>query len=469
MTTAAAIPRRPHPAASRQATATEIAAAVRAGEVTPEEVVAAALARIEAENPHLNAVDVVRPEALDEARHVEPALPLAGVPVLVKAEFDIAGLVTTYGGRAHTTPAARDSEVVRRLRAAGAIILGTTHLPEFGQFPFTEGDSYGVTRNPWSPHHTPGGSSGGSAAAVAAGLVPLAIGGDGGGSVRIPAACCGLVGLKPRRGRISTAPNADLWGVLGTIGPLTRTVADTALAYEVLQGSLPSDRFDAHRLDFRAAAAREPGRLRIGLLTRPAPPLRAEPEVVAAAETTAHLLKQAGHDVRELPGRWPSDQPAYGVLFADALAALRSQVDHPERLEARTRHTAALGAVLPRRVVRAAEQAGRRLAREVTQRFAGVDVVLSPTLCVLPPRSPQLLGHGSALSLLRALPMAAFTTLANVTGHAALSFPAAMSRDGLPIGVQLYAPRGDESVLVSLAAQLERLTPHRDAVPSAEA
>lgn len=447
----------------RNLSAAETAEAVRRGRLGARESVVAALGRIDAADRRLRAVDVVRrEEALVEADAVDPNAPLAGVPVLVKAENDVAGLVTTFGGRAGGAPATADAEVVRRLRAAGAVVVGTSHLPEFGQYPFTEGAAWGATANPWDLTRSPGGSSGGSAAAVAAGLVPLAIGGDGGGSIRIPAACCGLVGLKPVRGRVSTSPHPDLWGALGTIGPLTRSVADTALAYDSLAGTTDIDRFAAPgpAESFAAAAAREPGRLRIAWLTRaPWPGVRTDPEVAAAVREVAARLGDAGHDVVEVGGRWPDAQRSFVPQFFDAVRVECTRVAHPERLEVRTRANARAAAWVTPTVLRRALAGGAALARAVRDHFAGYDVVLTPTTACLPPPIGRLDAAGTSRALARSMPMIAFTSLANVTGHAALSLPGGTSRCGLPVGVQLYAPHGDETTLLPLAAQLERLAP----------
>ncbi len=205
----------------------ELARRTTEKEVSAVEVVEACLARIAERDPALNAFSVVladqaRAEAAERDRTLaagEAPGPLHGVPIAIKEEIDVAGCVTTFGGRANTTPVAADGEVVRRLRAAGAVVIGKTRMPEFGQWPFTESVDGGYTRNPWKPGHTPGGSSGGTAVAVAAGMVPVGIGGDGGGSIRIPSACCGLFGLKPQRGRVTTAPMEHLWWSLGTVGP----------------------------------------------------------------------------------------------------------------------------------------------------------------------------------------------------------------------------------------------------------
>src|SRR4051812_34815483 len=256
--------------------AAELAQRVAMGETSPAEVVEESLSRIGARNAELNAFSVVLDnEAREQARFLELGQggergPLCGVPVAIKEELDVAGCVTTFGGHGNSTPVAADGEVVRRLRAAGAVIVGKTHMPEFGAWPYTESVAYGYTRNPWRTGFSPGGSSGGTAAAVASGMVPIGMGGDGGGSIRIPAAFCGLFGLKPQRGRVTTSPMEHLWWALGTVGPLTRTVLDSAIVYDVIRGNLPTDRWQAGTVgSFVDAAGREPGRLRIGWTTRP--------------------------------------------------------------------------------------------------------------------------------------------------------------------------------------------------------
>lgn len=446
----------------------DIALEVTAGRRTAAAVVDGALARIAAARG-LRAVDVVlADEARRDARALDERIaaggdvgPLAGVPVAIKAENDVAGVVTTFGGRANSTPAQHDSEVVRRLRAAGAIVVATTHMPEFGQFPFTEGAAWGATINPWAPARSPGGSSGGSAAAVAAGLVPVAIGGDGGGSIRIPASCCGLVGLKPVRGRVSTAPWPGLWGPLGVIGPLTRTVADTARVYDAIWGATRADRYAAPppAESFGEARTREPGPLRIGVVTRaPWPVVRVDPRVAAVVREVASALAALGHRVTEVPGRFPDAQPAFVPLFYAALREEAGRVEHPERLEARTRSSLRSGAWAVPEVRRLAIAKADAMERAVLRRFEAYDVLLTPTIACLPPPAGRLDGAGATRALARSMPMVAFSSLANVTGHAAISVPGGLV-DGLPVGVQLYGVGGDETRLLQLAAQLEAARP----------
>ena len=442
--------------------ATEIAADVCAGRRTARSVVEASLARIAEVDPQLRAFTVVlATEALAAADAID-ALPLdqrgplAGVPIAIKAENDVAGVVTSFGGRGNTTPAAADSEIVRRLRAAGAVIAGITAMPEFGQFPFTESAAHGVTRNPWALDRSTGGSSGGSAAAVASGCVPVALGGDGGGSIRIPSSCCGLVGLKPARGRVSMAPHASLWGTLGTAGPLTRTVADSALVYDVIRGVTAVDRWSAPEpASPYVAAAGDSRPRRIAWLTAPAlGPVRVDRQVAAAVERTAVRLAEAGHEVMPVGGRWPDVQAAFVPQFFAAIRECLGLAEHPERLELRSRHTAALGAWARGPVLREAVALGEKARRDFIDRFGDYDAVLSPTLACLPPALGRLDGAGSIRALLRSLPMIAFTTVANTTGLPAMSVPAGESADGLPIGVQLSGVTDDEGPLLAIAASL---------------
>src|SRR5207253_3224815 len=240
---------------------------IAAGEVSARELLDLYLARIERFDPLLNAFRVVfaersRLEAdqADARRRAGETRPLLGVPVAIKDDIDVAGEVTAWGTNAHGGPAPADAEVVRRLREAGAVVIGKTNVPELTIWPFTESATFGVTRNPWDPDRTPGGSSGGSAAAVAAGLVGAALGSDGGGSIRLPSAYCGLFGLKAQRGRVSLAPHPDHWHGMSVVGWLTRTVADSALLYDVTRGPHPvdADTPPEPERSFAEAAAAEP-------------------------------------------------------------------------------------------------------------------------------------------------------------------------------------------------------------------
>lgn len=448
----------------------ELVRRTTSGEVTSAEILEACLERIEQRDPALNAFSVVlAEEARVEAAARDAALaagetpgPLHGVPIGIKEEIDVAGCVTTFGGRSNSTPAAADGEVVRRLREAGAVIIGKTRMPEFGQWPFTESEDGGYTRNPWNPEHTPGGSSGGTAVAVAAGMVPIAIGGDGGGSIRIPSACCGLFGLKPERGRVTTSPLPHLWWGLGTVGPLARSVVDSAIVYDVLRGSLDGDMFRAAEpsMSFTEAARTEPGRLRIGWSTKSAiKGIRPHASHVRAVRETAQLLTDLGHDVREVAPRYPDATLAFVPQFFAGVRTEAEAVEHYDRLERRTRETYRLGSWVRPGVIRKALKAGEKIAAKTDRIFADVDVLLTPTIAHRPRKLGALDGGGTVTAALRAQPMIAHCALWNVTGHPAAAVPAGVGEDGLPLSVQLVGRRSDETTLLSLSAQIETARP----------
>ncbi|MFC5177466.1 amidase [Nocardioides taihuensis] len=449
--------------------AVETARVIAAGEVSAREVVDASLARIASLDPRLNAFSVVladraRAEAdeRDAARAAgEPVGPLHGVPVAIKEEIDVAGCVTTFGGEANSTPAAEDAEVVRRLRAAGAVVVGKTTMPEFGAFPYTESSSRGITRNPWDPTRTPGGSSGGSAVAVSTGMVPVAIGGDGGGSIRIPSACCGLFGLKPQRGRVSTAPHPHLWWALGTAGPLTRTVRDSALVYDVVRGNVEGDLYRAGETGlFLEAVRRDPGRLRIGWsVTAPAVGVRPDPLHVRAVEETALLLADLGHDVREIDPAYPDITAAFVPQFFAGIRSEAAIVEHPERLERRTRETVRLGAWVRPGVVDRALRLTESVSAKANRVFDRCDVLLTPAIAHRPPRVGVISGLGTVRSSLVSMPAIAYAAIWNVAGNPAAAVPCGPGPDGLPTAVQLVGPIDGEPVLLSVAAQLERARP----------
>jgi amidase len=312
--------------------ATGQAAAVADGTVSSRELVTRVLERIQAYDGRLNAFTVVLAErALLEAQErdatpEEERGPLHGVPLAIKEELDVAGAVTTHGGRGNVTPAAKDAEVVRRLRAAGAVVVGKTNMPELGQWPFTESVAHGTTRNPWDTTKSPGGSSGGTAAAVAAGLVAAGIGGDGGGSIRIPSACCGLFGLKPQRGRVTMSPLEHGWWGLSTTGPLTRSVRDSAVLYDVIRGTLPVDRWRAEEplWSFATAVHAPFAPLRVGWSTKPVTlGVRPDPAHVDAVRGTAALLEALGHHVEEVDPGYPDPTAAFVPQF---LAGVRTGV-----------------------------------------------------------------------------------------------------------------------------------------------
>ncbi|MGZ4456784.1 MAG: amidase [Nocardioides sp.] len=452
-----------------RASAAETARLTSGGDLTARVVVEEALGRLAERDPALNAFSVVLAEEARAAAAARDAAlaggatpgPLHGVPVAIKEEIDVAGTVTTFGGEANTTPVSADAELVRRLREAGAVVVGKTTMPEFGAFPYTESASRGLTRNPWDRTRTPGGSSGGTAAAVAAGIVPVAIGGDGGGSIRIPSACCGLFGLKPQRGRVSTAPQPHLWWALGTAGPLTRTVLDSAIVYDAIRGNVDTDLYRAGGDEsFVAAAQREPGRLRIGWTTKPVSlGVRPDPLHVQAVRDTARLLSDAGHDVREVDPRYPDPTAAFVPQF---FAGIRTEADHVEhygRLERRTRQTYRMGSWVRGGVVDWALRETEKVSVKANRVFSDIDVLLTPTIAHRPPLVGRLDGVGTVTAALRAMPAIAYAALWNVAGNPAAAVPCGTGPDGLPLSVQLVGRTDDEVTLLSLAAQLEQARP----------
>ena len=442
------------------------------GAVSSREVLEESFRCIDELNPRLNAfTQVLTDSARAEARERDAALargdglgPLHGVPVAVKEELDVAGCVTTYGGRANTRQATADSEVVRRLRAAGAVVVGKTAMSEFGSFPFTESEHTGYTLNPWDESRSPGGSSGGTAVAVATGMVPVGLGGDGGGSIRVPSAFTGIFGLKPQRGRVTTAPHPHLWWALGVVGPLTRTVADSALVYDVIRGNLPSDLYRAGGdSSFAEAAARDPGRLRIGWSVKvPSPGVRNDPVHVEAVHETARLLAGLGHDVREVDPRYPDPTAAFTPQFFAGIRTEADEVDHYDRLERRTRETYRLGSWVTPRVrdwaLRRTEAYSARLNR-VFDGPEGLDVLLTPVTAHRPAELGIVMGKGTVRSSLASLPTITYMVPWNLAGNPAAAVPTGIGPDGLPVAVQLVGRTDDEATLFSVSTQLERARP----------
>jgi amidase len=454
-----------------------LAAATAAGEISAREVTEACLARIDGLDDRLNAfTNVLRDQALAEADARDRARadgqapgPLHGVPVAIKEELDVEGQVTTFGGRANVTPATRDAEVVRRLREAGAVVVGKTAMPEFGQWPFTESAAHGLTRNPWDLTRSTGGSSGGTAAAVASGMVPVGMGGDGGGSIRIPSAVCGLFGLKPQRGRVSSDPHGHLWFALGTAGPLTRSVIDSAIVYDVIRGALPGDRFGAEDAPTSfVEAVRAPFEpLRVAWSTKPAAiGVKPDPEHVHAVRATAELLASLGHHVEEVDPGYPDPTAAFVPQFLGGIAVEAAEVEHPDRLERRTRETLRLGSWVRPRVVEWALRQGEKVAEKANRVFSRYDLLLTPVIAPRPPEVGVLDGVGTLGAALRSQPMIAYTALWNVTGNPAASVPAGFGSDGLPLAVQVVGRPHDEATILTVAAQLEQARPWADARPA---
>jgi amidase len=428
---------------------------VRDGEVSSRELVELYLERIERLEPELNAFRTVMAErAMAEAdqadarRRAGEERPLLGVPIAVKDTEDVAGEVTGWGTAAHGGPAERDNELVSRLRAAGAVILGKTNLPELAITGTTEGPAFGVTRNPWNTDRTPGGSSGGSGAAVAAGLCAAATGSDGGGSIRIPASCCGLVGLKPQRDRVSLAPLAEHWYGLSVAGFLTRRVAETALLLDLTAARAP----DGPLVE---AAMSAPGKLRIALSFRPTFPTRVDPEVRSAVEAVAERMRALGHEVVDRDPGYGRAQDAWTVRFLAGVAQDAERAPRPQRLQRRTRGFARMGRPIPSALLERARRDEAAHTARIGQLFRDHDVLLTPT-CARPPVDA---GEWEGMSALRTLlamgTVYPFTPVWNMTGQPAISVPAPPANDGLPIGAQLVGPPESEGRLLSLAAQLE--------------
>src|SRR3954466_4108121 len=449
----------------RAAGLVESARALAGGEVSSRVLVEEALARIEAAQPSLNAFRIVRAEAaLAEADAADAQLaagvrkPLLGVPVAVKDDMDVAGEPTAFGCRGHFPAVARDGEAVRRLRAAGAVIIGKTNTCEFGQWPFTEGPAFGATRNPWSPEHTPGGSSGGSAAAAPAGLVPAALGSDGAGSVRIPASWPHLVGIKPQRGRISTWPRGESFQGITVNGTLARTVADAALLLDAAAGNHALDPPRRPAIEASAGVGGAPGRLRIALALKPpftALPARLQPEVRARIVELAEKLSDLGHTVEEA-------DPPYGQIgltfIPRATAGIAERVREapfPALLDRRTRDAARLGGLLGGVPLRVARRAEAVLHRRIGGFFTSYDVVLAPTTAAPPPRIGAMLSLGGLATDRAIIAACPYAWPWNVLGWPGINVPAGFVMGGLPVGAQLLGPANSEPLLLSLAAQLE--------------
>jgi amidase len=428
---------------------------IAAGELSSRALTELFLSRVARLDPLLNAYRVVFGEqalqAADaaDARRGPGAPPLNGVVIAVKDDMHVAGEVTAYGLDADPQPQPADSEAVARLRAAGAVIIGKTHVPELMATPFTESPTFGVTRNPWDPHRTSGGSSGGSATAVAAGLASAALGSDGAGSIRIPAACTGLFGLKPQRGRVPYAPETAAHQGMAVFGPLTRTVADAGRIMDAIADGGPS---------FAQAAATDPGPLRIAISTG-LPPIGVKPdaEQLGAVNSTAAVLRELGHEVSVREFDW-------GLTMGNRILArfmrgihdTAAEQGHPERLSRRARGLARIGRSVPERLARAAADQAAADAEQLNRVFEHADVVLTPMFTRRPPRVREFDGRGGARTLAAMTRLAPYNAAFNHTGQPAVSVPAGFTADGFPLAAQLVGPPDGEARLLSLAGQLER-------------
>ena len=455
-----------------------LAELVHRGEVAPQALAEAAIERIDALNPQLNAVvERCFEAARSAALAVDRKAPLAGVPFLAKdVNIDVAGLHLTASCRwlSALPPAAVDAPLAARWRAAGLLILGRTNTPEFaGEF-VTEPTWRGATRNPWDLTRSPGGSSGGAAAAVASGMVPIAHGTDSGGSIRVPAAACGLVGFKPSRGWVPVGPHLDeLAGGLDSEHVLTRSVRDSALMLDLTAGPEPTSRgpLTLPASGFSGALNSAPPRLRIGMGLVAPGGMRPNAEIAGAVEAAAQRLALAGHEVREFafPDSANIGDPALVIwltAIAEEIDFYRERVGRapaPDELEALTWAAVALGKrssaidyVRARRALTAA-------TRDMAAVFSRFDVLILPTTAELPVRIGQIDGRTAAFDLDRwnadSYGYAPYTEIFNATGQPAISLPVAASGSGLPIGIQLAAPLGEDARLLSLAAWFEREMP----------
>jgi amidase len=451
--------------------AVEQARLVRSGELSSTELVQTSLERIERLDPALNSfVTVCGEEALAAAALVDSTpgdAPFRGVPIAIKDLAATAGIRTTYSSHAYAQYVPDfDVAAVRRLREAGFVVVGKTNTPEFGTVAFTESDLNGATRNPWNPDLTPGGSSGGAAAALAAGLVPAAHATDGGGSVRIPASCCGLFGLKPSRGRVSSAPFASLEG-LSTVGPLTHTVEDAAHLLDVLTGYEPGDPWWLSPPDraFAETTAEAVPRLRVAVAATPPIDVGVDAECVAALDACAALLADLGHHVTQSSPAWHEPGlfetfieiwqvgPALYPVDETLMTPLNRELAETARTSSAANYARAVAGL-------------QMLARRIVSFWQEADVVLTPTLALPPvPIGWQDEVSGAIEQLRRNTEFTPFTAIANFTGLPAMSLPLHWNDAGLPIGVQAIGPPGGDALLLSLAAEIEAARPWADRRP----
>jgi amidase len=456
--------------------ALELAGMVRAGEISARELVQISLERIEELNPALNAfVQVDGERALASADAVRPGdeRPFAGVPTAIKNNRPAQGLRLTYGCKLMAENECEyDHNVTRRLKDAGFVIVGTTTLPEYGILPVSEARIFGPTRNPWDLERTPGGSSGGAAAAVASGMLPVAHGNDGGGSIRIPAACCGLLGLKPARGRISAAPELGDSSLV-VDGMLTRTVADTAAILDVLAGYEPGDATwtPPPPEPFARLAERDPGRLRIAATTLP--PVRdavLDPTCARAVADATELLRSLGHEVEEVDPPWQVDglSELFGAVFSDHIALsiaysgiVAGREPTAEEMEPMSWAIfSMIGKMSATEGLGAAVQL-QAFARRLVAFLEPYDALLTPALAERPlPIGTLDTGAPEPMSTFtRSGLFTPFTPVFNASGQPAISLPLFEGEDGLPLAVQLVGRPAGEGTLLALAAQLEAVVP----------
>jgi aspartyl-tRNA(Asn)/glutamyl-tRNA(Gln) amidotransferase subunit A len=458
---------------SDEMTAVEIAERVRTGEMSAREVVEAALARIESRNPALNAFVTLDAEgalkqadAIDQSRKADDERLLLGVPIGVKDLDPVGGMRWTDGSKAFADRiASEDSVQVARLRAQGAIIMGKTNTPEFGYKGFTENLLFGATGNPWNPDRTPGGSSGGSASAVTAGMVPLCTASDGGGSIRIPSAFSGCYGIKPSAGRIPRGgAHAPTWGTHSTLGPVSRTVRDAGRYMDAAAGPHPNDldSLDGPVGVYEAAALREPPKLRRIAWSADLGYAPVDPEVRRVAGAAARAMAQAlGAELVEANPGFEDPMPTWYTLAAAGDLVLLDRLSDEQK--AALEHGFVAFAERARSLTAAqmctALEARHQLNRTMTQFFETYDLLLTPTVAVTAfPKAgpPPTEIEGKQVSPAAYLP---FTPPFNVTGHPAASLPAGLANDGLPVGLQVVAPRYADQLVLSVSAAFEAAQP----------
>ncbi|MGA8987564.1 amidase family protein [Aeromicrobium sp.] len=426
--------------------------ALASGEVTSRQLTEASLEAIRVADLAINAsVAVYSDQALaaadeaDRRRAAGELGPLLGIPIAVKDDMDIGGTVTGKGSNAMSRPAADDTELVAAMRSAGMVIVAKSALPELAIFGFTESDAHGITRNPRHLGHTPGGSSGGSAALVASGAVGIATASDGAGSIRIPAACCGLVGFKPTQGSM---PSSGGWHDLSTQGCVAAAVADSALFL---------DAFGSFDSSLSEAAVTDPAPLRIGLsfsaaaATKPSP---LDPRIRAALLETAETLRAAGHTVVEVEIPYKLDSKALTVRYLAGITEAADGTDDPSLLERRTKAIVRLGRPFGRRAVAWAKRQGAAFGDGLHDSL-GVDVLLTPVMSGPAVPVEHWRGKGGLATVLSMNAFYPYTAQWNHAGVPAVSMPAGSTVDGLPLAVQLIARTGDDARLMSLAGQLE--------------
>lgn len=456
--------------------AMELASMVRSGEVSSRELVETSLARIEELNPKLNAfVEIDGARALATADQIKPGdeRPFAGVPIAIKNNRPVSGLKFTIGcSLMGDYVADYDHNVVRRFKEAGFVIVGTTTLPEYGILPTSEARLFGATHNPWDLDRTPGGSSGGAAAAVASGMVPVAHGNDGGGSIRIPAACCGLVGLKPTRGRISAAPELGD-SSLGIDGVLSRNVADTAAILDVLEGYVPGDATWAPPPSepFAIASAREPQKLRIATTNLP-PVMDAvvDPICAQGVADAAELLRSLGHEVEEIDPPWqiPGVSELFGGVFSIHVALqivysgmLGGHDPTADDMEPMSWAIYSLAQSMNALQGKGLEIQLQAFTRQLVEFLEPYDALLTPALAErpLPLGTLDTAAPDPMSTFTRSGLFTPFTPVFNASGQPGISLPLYQGEDGLPLGVQIVGRPAGEGALLALASQIEAASP----------